>query len=89
MASPTVNVVRYSALLFGVVYGISHRRTLQKSKDEHEKHHAVHEREALIKKAKEAWKRQQESPKDSLVTDPEDPKFDIEKLLTKWEKDYS
>jgi len=87
MASPTVNVVRYTALLGGVFYGISHRRTLQKAKDEEKLHHAVHEREELIKRAKDAWRRQQESPKDSLITNPDDPKFDLEKLLAKWEKD--
>ena len=58
-------VVRYTALLGGVFYGISHRRTLQKSKDEENKQHAIHDREELIKKAKEAWKSQQNAPKDA------------------------
>lgn len=57
--------MRYSALFAGVFYGIAHKRTLQKAKDEETKHHAVHEREELIKRAKEAWKKQQEGPKDS------------------------
>ncbi|KAH8110700.1 hypothetical protein DFH11DRAFT_1730146 [Phellopilus nigrolimitatus] len=72
MAS-TVNVVRYSALL--------------EAKNEERAHHALHEREALVKQAKEAWKRQQEGPKDSIITNPDDPKFDLEKLISKWEKD--
>ncbi|THH03451.1 hypothetical protein EW145_g6246 [Phellinidium pouzarii] len=87
MVSATVNVVRYSALLGGVFYGIVHRRTLQKVKDEDRAHHALHEREELVKQAKEAWKKQKQAPKDSIVTNPEDPKFDLEKLLAKWEKD--
>ncbi|KAI5116429.1 hypothetical protein M0805_000208 [Coniferiporia weirii] len=87
MVSATVNVVRYSALLGGVFYGIAHRRTLLKVKDEERAHHALHEREALVQRAKEAWKKHQESPKDTIVTDPNDPKFDIEKLLAKWEKE--
>ncbi|KAI0095249.1 ATP synthase E chain-domain-containing protein [Irpex rosettiformis] len=89
MASTTVNVVRYTALLSGVFYGITHRRTLQKEHDHEKKHHAIQEREHLIAEAKEAWKRKQEagSNKDSIVTDPEDPKFDLEKLVAKWEKE--
>ncbi|THH33171.1 hypothetical protein EUX98_g1020 [Antrodiella citrinella] len=88
MASATTNVVRYTALLSGVFYGISHRRSLQKAHDADKEHHAVHEREHLIAEAKEAWKRKQESSKDGgVVTDPEDPRFDLEKLIAKWESD--
>ncbi|KZT27546.1 hypothetical protein NEOLEDRAFT_1130522 [Neolentinus lepideus HHB14362 ss-1] len=89
MVSSTVNVVRYTALVSGVFYGILHRRSLQKEHDEKKHHHAIHERERLIVEAKEAWKRKQETGKDGIVTDPEDPRFDLEKLLEKWEKDYS
>jgi F-type H+-transporting ATP synthase subunit e len=60
-----VQVVRYSALLTGVFYGIAHRRTLQKEADEAKIHHALHDREHLIKQAKEAWKKKQEAPKSS------------------------
>jgi F-type H+-transporting ATP synthase subunit e len=60
-------VVRYTALLSGVFYGIAHRRTLQKEHDEEKKHHAIHEREHLIAEAKEAWKRQANSKKDDGV----------------------
>ncbi|EIN14371.1 hypothetical protein PUNSTDRAFT_96182 [Punctularia strigosozonata HHB-11173 SS5] len=87
MTSPTVNVVRYSALVAGIFYGIAHRRTLQKAHDEEKIHHAIHDREHLIKEAKAAWKKQQESKKSGsgVVTDPEDPNFDLEKLFAKWE----
>ncbi|KAF9817969.1 hypothetical protein IEO21_03044 [Rhodonia placenta] len=87
MASSTVNVVRYTALLTGVFYGIAHRRTLQKAHDEEKLHHTIHEREHLIAQAKEAWKKRQESSKDGVVTDPEDPRFDLEKLFAKWESE--
>ncbi|KZT08593.1 uncharacterized protein LAESUDRAFT_723468 [Laetiporus sulphureus 93-53] len=89
MASTTVNVVRYSALVAGVLYGIVHRRTLQKAHDEEKLHHAIHEREQLIAQAREAWKKKQEGPKGSVVTDPEDPRFDLEKLFAKWETELS
>ncbi|EPT03455.1 hypothetical protein FOMPIDRAFT_1028727 [Fomitopsis schrenkii] len=87
MASSTVNVVRYTALLTGVFYGIAHRRTLQKAHDEEVKRHAVHEREHLVAQAKEAWKKKQESGKGGVITDPEDPNFDLEKLIAKWESE--
>ncbi|PAV22837.1 hypothetical protein PNOK_0279400 [Pyrrhoderma noxium] len=89
MASTTVNVVRYSALLGGVFYGIMHRRTLQKERNETLTKDALHSREELVKKAKEAWKKKQEGSKDSVITDPEDPRFDLEKLIVKWEKDLA
>ncbi|KAF8640343.1 hypothetical protein AX17_000015 [Amanita inopinata Kibby_2008] len=87
MASPTVNVVRYSALTFGIAYGWYHRRTLQAAHDKHKLEGAMHGREHLIKEAKEAYKRQQLALKDtSVITDTEDPRFDLEKVLTKYEK---
>ncbi|OBZ78646.1 hypothetical protein A0H81_01279 [Grifola frondosa] len=87
MASATVNVVRYTALLTGVFYGITHRRSLQKAHDEDVQQHAIHEREHLIAEAKEAWKRKTQGAKDGVVTDPEDPRFDLEKLIAKWESE--
>ncbi|EGO05288.1 hypothetical protein SERLA73DRAFT_174368 [Serpula lacrymans var. lacrymans S7.3] len=88
MVSSTVNVARYSALLSGVFYGIYHRRSLQKAHDQQKEHHAIHHREALIVQAREAWQNKQESSKgDGIVTDPEDPRFDLEKLVAKWESE--
>ncbi|KAF9056040.1 ATP synthase E chain-domain-containing protein [Panaeolus papilionaceus] len=87
MVSSTVNVVRYTALFSGVAYGWYHRRSLQAAHDQHKVEEAVHHREHLIAEAKDAWKRKQEVAKDTtLVTDPEDPRFDLEKLIAKWEK---
>ncbi|TRM70421.1 ATP synthase E chain-domain-containing protein [Schizophyllum amplum] len=92
MASNTVNVVRYSALFSGVLYGWYHNRTVQREFKEQELQHAVHKREHLVEQAKAEWTRRQSAGKDSsesprLVTDPEDPRFDLEKLFAKWEKD--
>lgn len=58
-------VVRYSALLTGIFYGVAHQRTLQREKDEKDQQHAIHNRELLIKKAKDAWKQKQSAAKDS------------------------
>ncbi|KAJ3784526.1 ATP synthase E chain-domain-containing protein [Lentinula aff. detonsa] len=88
MVSPTVNVARYSALFAGVFYGFYHRRTLQAAHNENKVQHAAHDRQHLIAEAKEAWQRKQviASSSDDVVTDPEDPRFDLEKLIAKWEK---
>ncbi|GAW09684.1 hypothetical protein LENED_011862 [Lentinula edodes] len=88
MVSPTINVARYSALFAGVFYGFYHRRTLQAAHNENKVQHAAHDREHLIVEAKEAWKKKQASarPSDDVITDPEDPRFDLEKLIAKWEK---
>ena len=68
-STPTTNtthqVVRYTALLGGVFYGIFHRRTLQAQKNEHQRHEAVHAREELITRAKEAYKQSLSAPKDA------------------------
>ncbi|KAG2155711.1 ATP synthase E chain-domain-containing protein [Suillus clintonianus] len=87
--SSTLNVARYTALLSGVFYGIYHRRSLQKAHDQDKEHHAIHQRTQLIAQAKDAWKHKQESAKgsDGVITNPEDPRFDLEKLVAKWEKD--
>ncbi|KAF4623049.1 hypothetical protein D9613_002285 [Agrocybe pediades] len=87
MVSSTVNVVRYTALFSGIAYGWYHRRSLQASHDQHKLDDAAHHREKLIAEAKDAWKRkQQASTATTLITDPEDPRFDLEKLLVSWEK---
>ncbi|KAF8807898.1 hypothetical protein BYT27DRAFT_7189988 [Phlegmacium glaucopus] len=87
MVSSTVNVVRYTALFAGVVYGWYHRRSLQTTHDEHKLRDATHHRERLIAEAKESWKRKQDSAKGAaLVTDPDDPRFDLEKLVMHLEK---
>ncbi|KAJ7150355.1 ATP synthase E chain-domain-containing protein [Mycena filopes] len=88
MGSPTVNVVRYTALFTGVVYGWYHRRTLQAAYDVHKIEAATYQREHLIAQAKAAWiKKQAEPPQtaDALVTDPEDPRFDLEKIIARLE----
>ncbi|KAF8515820.1 ATP synthase E chain-domain-containing protein [Hysterangium stoloniferum] len=89
MASTAVNVVRYSALLTGVFYGIVHRRTLQGQENLKKEKHNEERRHELLKKAQQAWKDKQLASKsdDGVITNPEDPKFDLEKLIAKWEKE--
>ncbi|KAJ1302442.1 hypothetical protein OPQ81_002760 [Rhizoctonia solani] len=84
MASPTVNVVRYTALGAGIFYGIFHRRTLQTRLDNERAHEEEARHERLVKQAKEAWRRKNDTSLSSLITDPDDPRFDIEKLIAKF-----
>ena len=58
--SDNSQVVRYTALFAGVVYGWYHRRSLQATHNEHKLRDATHHRERLIVQAKEAWKRKQD-----------------------------
>ncbi|KAG8934932.1 hypothetical protein FRC03_010177 [Tulasnella sp. 419] len=84
--SSTVNVARYTALATGIFYGIAHRRTLQEAENNHKIETAIHRREHLIHEAREAWKAKQASKKEGgVITNPEDPNFDLEKLISSWE----
>lgn len=106
--SPVVNVVRYSALIAGIGYGIMHGQKLQAKYDDRVEKQAIKHREDQIKKAKEEYakiraaKLAPASPNGMLkfsmydanlffsctavVSDPEDPNFDLEKLLKHWEE---
>ncbi|WFD40042.1 F1F0 ATP synthase subunit e, mitochondrial [Malassezia japonica] len=89
--SPVVNVVRYSALIGGIGYGILHRRTLQKEFDERILKKEQKVQDDLIKKAKEEYAKLQAAkapvaPSSTVVTNPDDPNFDLEKAFAQWEK---
>ncbi|GAA5954538.1 hypothetical protein JCM21900_005981 [Sporobolomyces salmonicolor] len=85
MAPPAVNVVRYSALLAGIFYGLVHRQTLQKDFDHHAAQKEVELRQHWLEEAKKAWADKQKK-NDGLITDPEAPGFDLEALLKSFEK---
>ncbi|TIA87372.1 hypothetical protein E3P99_03204 [Wallemia hederae] len=88
MASVTQNVVRWTALATGVVYGAVHLRSVKKIQAQEEEHAAEKHHQELIEKARKAWneKNPARSPKSSngsiaVITDPENPSFDLEKFL--------
>jgi len=82
-----VNVLRWSALGFGVFYGVYHQASIS-SREKLNKINAEYKhKEDLIAKAKAEWakKTAPASAKTSdggLITDFNDPKFDLEAYLT-------
>lgn len=90
MASPTVNVVRWTALISGVFYGLVHQGTLQVQYDAQKMHRQAEHRQHLIGEAKKAYIAKLAAEKagsSAVVTDPEDPRFDLEKLVESWAQD--
>ncbi|KAE8215553.1 hypothetical protein CF327_g1195 [Tilletia walkeri] len=88
-SSPVVNVVRYTALVSGIAYGITHRRTLQSRADAAAEKAEYKRKEELIAKAKESYKNRlvaQSAGGNGVISDPNDPKFDLEKWLLQFEK---
>ncbi|EPQ29515.1 uncharacterized protein PFL1_02734 [Pseudozyma flocculosa PF-1] len=89
MTSPVLNVVRYSALVGGIGYGVVHRRTLQAREDDKAAQRAYKHKEDLIKQAKKAYAQKLVAKQSDtgIVTDPENPAFDLEKFLQKFEQE--
>ncbi|KAL9636191.1 MAG: hypothetical protein Q9164_002981 [Protoblastenia rupestris] len=82
-ASAGVNVLRYSALAGGVAYGIYHQSVLSAKQKINQMEHEHKQQESLMERAKREWKDKTTPPKTSdVITDPMDPKFDLEKYLT-------
>ncbi|KAH8675453.1 ATP synthase subunit E [Xylariales sp. PMI_506] len=85
MASSGVNVLRYSALAFGVFYGFTHQRSINASqRAAHAKHEYEHQ-QALIAQAKAKYsesKNPKSSSKGGLNQDASDPNFDLEAFFT-------
>ncbi|RDW81757.1 ATP synthase subunit e [Aspergillus mulundensis] len=84
-ASQGVNVLRYSALVAGLVYGFYHQSSITASTRRAEADREYARQERLIEQAKAEWKKKTQ-PQDSkstggVITDPEDPKFDLETFL--------
>ncbi|CAL5868626.1 uncharacterized protein PFLUO_LOCUS2853 [Penicillium psychrofluorescens] len=86
MASQGVNVLRYSALVAGLVYGVYRQSSLNSTAKRAEIEHEYARKERLIEQAKAEWKKktmpQESKPQASgLITNFEDPKFDLEAFL--------
>ncbi|CAO3600641.1 unnamed protein product [Absidia cylindrospora] len=82
-----VNVGRWSALAFGLVYGYTHNISLNNQAEVQQKEAAYRHQEDLIAQAKEAFAKQKlikahASPA-TVELDFESPDFDFEAYLTK------
>ncbi|CAM1507017.1 Fc.00g066580.m01.CDS01 [Cosmosporella sp. VM-42] len=90
MASTGVNVLRWSALGLGIFYGFSHQRTITTTQRSAAAQHEYEHKQKLIEQAKaEFAKKKNPAPAsaDDVITDPQHPNFDLEKLLLKVAKE--
>ncbi|KAJ2982321.1 hypothetical protein NUW58_g6468 [Xylaria curta] len=83
-ATSGVNVLRYSALAFGVFYGFTHQRSITASqraaaakKDYEHKQHLINQAKAEYSRSKNPAATAT-TEKSGLNQDPMDPKFDLE-----------
>ncbi|OAV90532.1 hypothetical protein PTTG_02612 [Puccinia triticina 1-1 BBBD Race 1] len=79
--SATINVVRYSALASGILYGIVHKQTLKSKYENLHYEEEVHKRENWVKEAKRAWQSRQLTNSAGINNDPDSPSFDLEAFL--------
>ncbi|EPS40930.1 hypothetical protein H072_5218 [Dactylellina haptotyla CBS 200.50] len=84
MATPAGNILRWSFLGFGVLYGFRHQRSLYKEEKEHNAKVEYERKQKLIDLAKAEYQRSLLPPDQrdgGIISNPDDPKFDLEKYL--------
>ncbi|RPB02331.1 hypothetical protein L873DRAFT_1673825, partial [Choiromyces venosus 120613-1] len=77
-------VIRYSALGLGIVYGFTHQRKLTAQAKARRAENEYHRKEQLIVQAKAEWAKKHfpaDKTTTSVVTDPNDSRFDLEAYL--------
>ncbi|KAL7267356.1 F1F0 ATP synthase subunit e, mitochondrial [Rhizina undulata] len=87
LSQQTVNVIRYSALGAGILYGFSHQRKLNAQAHLRAAESEYKHKESLIAQAKAEFAKrkattEKKTPGD-VISDPNDPRFDLEAFLTK------
>ncbi|KAI0906382.1 ATP synthase E chain-domain-containing protein [Ustulina deusta] len=86
-ATSGVNVLRYSALAFGVFYGFTHQRSITASQRAAAAKKEYEHKQRLIEQAKAEYSKSKNPPvaatseKSGLNQDPMDSKFDLEAYL--------
>ncbi|KAL1917933.1 uncharacterized protein VTP21DRAFT_3767 [Calcarisporiella thermophila] len=88
MTAPLVNVSRWSALGLGVLYGAYHHSSLVRAEEKNRIDSEWAHKQALIERGRAEWSRLKAAEKgaDGVVSDPEDPRFDLEKWIAHWEE---
>ncbi|RUS21860.1 putative ATP synthase subunit E, mitochondrial [Endogone sp. FLAS-F59071] len=84
MVSAVQNVARWSALGVGLVYGFWHNNSLHKAAAQKEVQLAYQHKVDLINEAKAAYAKNKlaEQLTTGVITDPENPSFDLEKFIS-------
>ncbi|TGJ88167.1 hypothetical protein E0Z10_g553 [Xylaria hypoxylon] len=84
-ATSGVNVLRYSALAFGVFYGFTHQRSITSSQRVAAAKREYAHKQHLIEQARAEYSKSKNpsttSEKSGLNQDPMDPKFDLEAYM--------
>ncbi|KAF8532469.1 ATP synthase E chain-domain-containing protein [Trichophaea hybrida] len=80
-SSQVVSVLRYSSLGCGIIYGFYHQGRLSSYSKVHLAQTEWKQKEALITQAKEEWAKVHPVGVVTLITDPDDYRFDLEKFL--------
>ncbi|KAK6000093.1 hypothetical protein QM012_004081 [Aureobasidium pullulans] len=82
MSSSGVNVLRWSALGLGVAYGIYRQSTITAADKLRENQKEYERKQGLINQARQEYqKKTAPASKSGVVSDPSDPKFDLESWL--------
>ncbi|KAI9669091.1 MAG: hypothetical protein M1831_000683 [Alyxoria varia] len=80
--STGLNVLRYSALGFGIFYGLSHQRKIYANDRVASEKHEYEQKVSLIDRAKAEFARKKNPPPENeVISDPQHPQFDLEKFL--------
>ncbi|TFB06184.1 ATP synthase subunit e [Trichoderma ghanense] len=89
MSSTGVNVLRWSALAFGVFYGFSHQRKITATQRAQHAQHEYEQKQKLIEQAKAEYakKKAPAAADNDAATDVNSPEFDLEKYLLKISKE--
>ncbi|MCJ1279920.1 hypothetical protein MMC21_007744 [Puttea exsequens] len=84
--TPTQQVLRYSALGAGVGYGLYHQAAIRAKIKVQETDTQYAHQQSLIRQAKSEWAKKtlpkEKTDASVVITDPADPKFDLEAFLT-------
>ncbi|KAI7296931.1 hypothetical protein KC352_g24 [Hortaea werneckii] len=76
------DVLRWGALAFGVFYGFSHQSAINSRDRSAHAQHEYERKEKLIQQARDEWQRKTQPQSGSgVISNPEDPNFDLEKYL--------